>query len=376
MKYKNILVAARILLLSFLLASCQPAWEIIISSQGQDARSISAKDVTFYIEASQEKVDAIPLGQLLYANGFSLIEEVKVVTEGEESSSFTWDDVASTATISNARVITIDEHKYLPTRVEVTPSSLAGDISLSILDIAPTMADVLGLPDLPDSTRGTVSNENAKHGVMILLDGTQYQKLLSLISAGKLPFFETLPEISQGLTVYPPVTTSATAALLTGTPPDVNGVYGYGYRSTEITTLFDLAVNNGKRVVAVEGASLAFNLRNAETSLSGDRDGNGFSDDNVFRNSLDVIHSDMPDLLYIHFHEIDDMGHTYGPDSEEYESAIIRVDEYLAEIFQALPADTLIAIFADHGMHATENSGNHGTLTAADLIIPIIFLKK
>lgn len=84
----------------------------------------------------------------------------------------------------------------------------------------------------------------------------------------------------------------------------------------------------------------------------------------------------MPDILYIHFHEIDDMGHEYGPDSEEYASAIIRVDQYLSEIYNTLPEETFIVIFADHGMHATANGGNHGTLTAADLTIPIIFLEK
>jgi len=164
--------------------------------------------------------------------------------------------------------------------------------------------------------------------------------------------------------------------VLTGTNPLKNGVYGYGYRSTELKTLFDLAVENGKNVIAVEGASLPFNLRNAETTLSGDRDGNGYSDDNVFTNSLEVIQSNMPDLLYIHFHEIDDMGHSYGPDSKEYESALIRVDGYLENIFEALPENTFIIIFADHGMHATQGGGNHGTLTAADLIIPIIYLEK
>jgi predicted AlkP superfamily pyrophosphatase or phosphodiesterase len=84
----------------------------------------------------------------------------------------------------------------------------------------------------------------------------------------------------------------------------------------------------------------------------------------------------MPDLLYIHFHEIDDMGHTFGPDSDEYASAIERVDHYLAGIYDALPEGVLILIFADHGMHTTQEGGNHGTLTADDLIIPIIILEK
>jgi predicted AlkP superfamily pyrophosphatase or phosphodiesterase len=212
---------------------------------------------------------------------------------------------------------------------------------------------------------------------MVLLDGTQYQKLHQLIQAGKLPFFQNYKnEIQQGLTVYPPITTTASAALLTSALPQENGVYGYGYRTTEMTTLFDLAASAGRSIEAVEGSSLPFNLRNAEATLSGDRDGNGFSDDNVFQNSLDVIDSRMPDLLYIHFHEIDDMGHSFGPESSEYEQALIRVDKYLSEIYAKLPINTLLAIFADHGMHETPEGGNHGTLTAEDLIIPILFITK
>lgn len=376
MNTKKIISTAIILFAILLLAACQPDWRIELTEQGQAAGTIKSTDVTFYIEASEEEVDGIPLGQMLYANGFSLVEEFRVISEDGEEFSFVWDEVAENAFISNSGTTSIGDQNFTPTMIEVTPSSLMGEIKLSIMDIAPTMADVLGLPNLPDTERRSVRNANAKHGVLILLDGLQHQKLMSLISSGKLPFFETLPEISMGLTVYPPITTTATAAVLTGTLPSVNGVYGYGYRSTELSTLFDLAADAGKRVVAVEGSSLSFNLRNAETTLSGDRDGNGYSDDNVYQNSLDVIRSDMPDLLFIHFHEIDDMGHTYGPDSTEYEDAIIRVDDYLSNILQGLPEDSFIIIFADHGMHTTKNGGNHGTLTALDLVIPIILLEK
>jgi predicted AlkP superfamily pyrophosphatase or phosphodiesterase len=81
-------------------------------------------------------------------------------------------------------------------------------------------------------------------------------------------------------------------------------------------------------------------------------------------------------MLYVHFHEIDDMGHTYGENSPEYEAALISVDTYIAQLVAALPADTLIIITADHGMHTTSDGGNHGTLTAADMLIPITIILK
>jgi len=362
--------------ISLVLAACQPGWQIEVTTQGEVTSQITQEEVRFYLEKSEEEIEVVALGQLLYKNGFTLIDRINLSTESEEITSFIWDEVAAIASVSEAGVITIGNEDFSPSAIDITPSPLASEIYFSIMDIAPTMAQTLGLPPLPDAIGEVHISGKTEQAVMILLDGLQYHKLQTMIEAEKLPFLQGIEEIHQGLTVYPPITTSASAALLTGAPPQINGVYGYGYRSTELTTLFDLAVENGKTVVAVEGASLPFNLRNAESSLSGDRDGNGFSDDNVFANSLEVIESGMPDLLYVHFHEIDDMGHNFGPDSPEYESALIRVDNYLAQIYAALPADTFIAIVADHGMHTTDDGGNHGTLTASDLIIPIIFLDK
>jgi predicted AlkP superfamily pyrophosphatase or phosphodiesterase len=289
-----------------------------------------------------------------------------------------WDEIADMTSISQAGAISIGNQQYNVDSIAISPSPQLNEISQSIMDIAPTVANALGLPAIPNA-HGKVSwkpQGSIHHAVMILLDGLQLKKLQSLIDQGDLPFFENLETVHTGLTVYPPITTSSTAALLTSTPPLENGVLGYGYRTTDLTTLFDLAIENDKSVTAVEGSSLPFNLRNTETILSGDRDGNGFSDDNVFSNSIDIIQSDLPDILYVHFHEIDDMGHEYGPNSDEYESAIIRINQYLYEIYNALPDQTFIVIFADHGMHDTSDGGNHGTLTAADLIIPIIFLEK
>ena len=62
----------------------------------------------------------------------------------------------------------------------------------------------------------------------------------------------------------------------------------------------------------------------------------------------------MPDLLFVHFHGIDDAGHTYGPGSPEEEAVVHEVDAAVGQLLDALPADTLIIIFADHGMHRVD----------------------
>jgi predicted AlkP superfamily pyrophosphatase or phosphodiesterase len=102
---------------------------------------------------------------------------------------------------------------------------------------------------------------------------------------------------------------------------------------------------------------------------------NGGTDDNVFINAEEVIKSRMPDLLWVHFHGIDDSGHTYGPESQQVDDKIVEVDNYYGRLISILPENTLIIAFADHGMHpVTEEgrSGNHGNLIFSDMVIPII----
>jgi predicted AlkP superfamily pyrophosphatase or phosphodiesterase len=135
-----------------------------------------------------------------------------------------------------------------------------------------------------------------------------------------------------------------------------------------------VAAAGGLEVSAVEGEALAFNLLGAEIQLSGDRDGNGGTDDNVLANALTVLDAGMPDLFFVHFHGIDDAGHTYGPGTPEEEAKIREVDAAVGRLLEALPASTLVIIFADHGMHLVDEEGrlgNHGNLVERDMFIPI-----
>ena len=46
----------------------------------------------------------------------------------------------------------------------------------------------------------------------------------------------------------------------------------------------------------------------------------------------------------------------------------------MGQLLAAVPSETLVIIFADHGMHQVEDagrSGNHGNLIERDMLIPI-----
>jgi hypothetical protein len=357
------------------LTACQSAWEIDLIVNGEATGTITREEADFYLDKSEEE-EAVLLGQFLFDQGFRLIDDISVICNEGQTLDYVWDEIAEEAVLTINGEFQYADHACQTESIVLTPSKAMESIELSITDLGPTITQALGLPDLPDAEGSPQLDASADHAVLIVIDGTQYNKLMSEIAAGNLPYLASQTEIHKGLTVYPSVTTSSSASLLTGALPTKTKVYGHGYRTTELTTLFDLAVENGLSVHAVEGNSLPFNLRNTEITLSGDRDQNGYSDDNVYINTLEVIETGLPNLLYIHFHEIDDMGHSYGPYSTEYLDAMIRVDGYLEGIVQALPENTLIVITADHGMHETDDGGNHGTLAANDMQIPIIFIEK
>ena len=379
---KSLFLTFLLLCLSLLLTSCQSSWQTeVITPDGQSVK-IDSDIVKFYVDEIDDDGDAddsmVSISYILFHYGFSLIDTISFIDEEQTSHSFDWEVIAENTFFTTDGNIQVEDEIFTPTSIEIMPSPLLEKIEISILDIAPTVLSVLDLPPFENSAGVSQTKTKSDRAVMIFVDGLQYEKLLSLIDQNKLPFFQSVEKIHKGITVYPSITTSSTAALLTGLPPKDNDVYGYGYRFTDQKTIFDIASENGLVSIAVEGHSLAFNIRNAEVILSGDRDGDGYTNDNVLANSLDVIHYHMPDLLFIHFHDVDDMGHAHGPNSIEYEKSIQEVDGYIMQIIESLPQNTFITIFADHGMQAEKDGsgGNHGLLTSESMIIPIIFLSK
>ncbi len=259
------------------------------------------------------------------------------------------------------------------------PPALSAPPAASLLDIAPTVAAVLRLPT-PQAAVGRpllplVEGVNLPQRIaLIFLDGFGYMRYTEALAAGLIPQLAALEAPALGMAAYQPCTVVGSATVLTSAPPEVTGVAARGTRSTETETFFDVVAAAGLRGVAVEGDALAFNLRNAEIMLSGDRDGNGGTDDNVLANALNVLTAGMPDVLWVHFHGIDDAGHTYGPDSPEERAKIAEVDAAVGALLAALPPQTPVVMFADHGMHTVAEEGrlgNHGLLIARDMLVPV-----
>jgi hypothetical protein len=367
----SILIVALVSLV--VLLGCGSTWQAtVVAPDGRDY-AVDSRILEDLADLAEEGGD-VPLERVLYSAGHRAIEQIAVVDADGARHEFDWAAAAEDAWWQEGGRIVLNGEVFPVIRVEVEPPALLERASADINDIAPTAAAALGIPAPALAVGEVLDAPSAEHALLLFLDGFGYIRYTEALEAGLIPNLAALGEPRVALTVYPPSTSVASAALLTGAPPEANGVDRRGIRKTEAETLFDAASAAGLDVAAVEGDALAFNLRNAEMQLSGDRDGNGSTDDNVLANALVVLEGGMPDLFFVHFHGIDDAGHTHGPGALEEAAAIQEVDAAVGELLAALPAGTLVVIFADHGMHAVQEEGrlgNHGHLIERDMFIPI-----
>jgi hypothetical protein len=357
-----------------LLAGCGPPWEATVEKPDGGDLVVTAEWLAS-LGGTSEGEASVAVERVLWRAGHALVETLEITTSDGASRAYDWPEVAlEDAWWDGKGNVTIAGESMAPARLEVHPPASLSGVEASIIDIAPTAAAALALR-MPELAEGEVHTiKRAERVLLLFLDGLGYVRYQEALASGDVLHLASLGEPMLALSVYPPSTRVATAALLTGAPPDANGVTSTSLRSTEAETLFDVAAEAGLEVVAVEGYSLAFNLRNAEVELSGDRDGNGSTDDNVLANALAILEGGMPPLLYVHFHGIDDAGHTYGPQAPEEMATIRKVDEAVGRLLERVPPETLVIAFADHGMHAVQQEGrlgDHGHLIERDMLIPI-----
>jgi hypothetical protein len=361
------------------LAGCRPAWEVTISgAPGQvsvDAEVIESL-ADFAVEVEDDAL--VPLEQVLYEQGYKVIDEIVVEDGAGAEHRYEWAAVTDSAYWLDEGSLLIDGEVIKAATIRVESSDALAGVEASITDIAPTAALALGLPAPAEATGSPLVETSAEHVLLLFLDGFGYVRYTEAREAGLIPNLAALEPPLLGITTYPSITSVSSASVLTGAPPAVHGANRRGIRKTDTETLFDVVARAGQEGVAVEGEALPFNLRSADFVLSGDRDLNGSTDDNVLANALAVLDEGMPGLLYVHFHGIDDTGHTYGPGAPEEEEAIRQVDAAVGEILSALPPDTLVIIFADHGQHLVNESGrlgNHGHLIERDMLIPVFIIE-
>lgn len=204
--------------------------------------------------------------------------------------------------------------------------------------------------------------------LVIYLDGLGYEDYEKALAAGSLPFISSQGTGVQALTVYPSITDVTFASMVTGKTPRYTGIHDREKKPLKVQTIFDAAALAGKTSKLIEG-NMRIIIDEVDTVLNIDENKNGTIDDEIFNCAMKEL-VNPPGLLLVHFHSFDDFGHEYGPESKEAMAQLAVLDSYLESMLKGY--DGHVIITADHGMHADNSGGSHGSFSASDMFIPII----
>ncbi len=67
-----------------------------------------------------------------------------------------------------------------------------------------------------------------------------------------------------------------------------------------------------------------------------------------------LLKHERPDLLLLHFVDLDAVAHDHGPYEKEANATLEQTDAYIAEIVAAAPASAVIAVVSDHGFERVD----------------------
>lgn len=207
--------------------------------------------------------------------------------------------------------------------------------------------------------------------LFFFVDGLGYHQYEYALENNDILFLSSLEKAEQALSVYQPVTNAGFAAMITGKTPAENGVYSHDQREFTGDSIFKHIQNEGKEAVLIEG-NIGILKTEIQPELNTDRNKDGSMDDEIFDSALKAIEDDN-NLVFVHFKEIDYTGHSYGDLSKETIKVISKTDEYIAELVSKWKGKVIIT--ADHGMHSTNDGGDHGEFRYEDIIVPYIVLE-
>ena len=232
--------------------------------------------------------------------------------------------------------------------------------SIKLVDVAPTMARVLGARTPPIDGRPIdgVEGWGCERVVLAIVDSLGY---------GLYRFLETfLPNMrgmaEEGLLLAAEAvaasTTPAIASILTGLLPENHGIGSTRQASeSEIRSLLEWASFEGVRSAGVmeeEGARTFEGFVEAALGVPRGLSVRDF-DREILARSLEALDAD-PRVLVSHFIGIDRVAHQ-GGGIDEVREAASDVDDHIGDIAAAVPEESMMIICGDHPIHAGELQG-------------------
>lgn len=193
----------------------------------------------------------------------------------------------------------------------------------------------------------------------------RHVKLLAEGTTAKLA--ETIPESD---------TLPSHASMLSGVGANAHGLWWNSFQSSRgyihVPTVFSAAHAAGLKTAMIVGKPKLQHIASPGTVDHYERP--SYLCGGVAKRAAEYFATDKPALLFVHFSDPDEYGHSHGWMSKEYMKAVRSSDACLATVLDGIDrsgvADTtLVIVTADHGGHGTKHSDGH---FAVDRAIPWI----
>ncbi len=359
--------------------------------KGLESITVVSKDSNmennFNIINANENIFSSSIGSLLLKTGttLSFIGEV-LQKEGdnynramifEEKKIFNIKDFSSVPDFSSALVMG-RKGEYLFTHGLGDFEAAGNKISYAKKESDEFIEDTVGViidppaASIMDAYYDTLQYINSGQKVLLIfLDGFGYHQYEYAIENGYAPFLKNLEPAVMATSVYKPTTNSGFAAMITGKPPYLNGVYSRKQRKIMCDSIFKHILSKDKKALVIEG-DIKFLDYEIEPILNTDINRNGTSDDEIFKFALQNLDNGY-DFIVAHFHSIDDSGHNYGDLDKNTMKTIKNIDAYIEKLLDNWEGKAIIT--SDHGMHSTGVGGDHGAFRHEDMIVPYILIK-
>ncbi|MDZ4762930.1 MAG: alkaline phosphatase family protein [Chloroflexota bacterium] len=176
--------------------------------------------------------------------------------------------------------------------------------------------------------------------------------------------------------VMPSITLPCHMSIFHSVPPARHGITSNYFTpmARPVIGLFDVANDAGKRCAFVYNweelrdisrpGALDFSVcvRNSYDLENGDQ--------MMATHALPLIQHVDHDFVFVYLGTVDTAGHFYSWMSEGYLAQVARIDAVFGQLYDALPADAVMIVHADHGGH----DRYHGTDVPEDMTIPYIIV--
>lgn len=238
-------------------------------------------------------------------------------------------------------------------------------------------------PALGDLPPGQPTVPLSQRVVVVVVDGLRED------TSHEMPTFQRLRERGADLpswTGLPSISRPGYATLGTGAYPEFSGVVTNWYdEPVRVDSVFARAQQAGLRTAMVSdyagwailfgpSADLPVTIPRVDDTPAGLAQ----ATETVGQEARRILQQEDVSLLYVHFLEVDDLGHDFGGTSPEYLEAALRVDGQIAALADTLDwsRDTLI-LTADHGMTARGHAGGgHGGDEPECRRVPVVLVGR